>query len=71
MKVLAVGLLAAFITACAGPGGGKYGHLKGTPTYQACEYQAKVATPTSNSMMADVLREIQVRDMCIQTAVGY
>ena len=37
-----------------------------TPAYQACAYQAKVATPRTNSILADLYREEELTEMCMR-----
>ena len=36
-----------------------------SPYRSECQYQAKLATPGTNSVIADVMREMELTEMCI------
>ena len=41
-----------------------------SPYRAECQYQAKLATPGTNSVIADVFREQELTEMCIKTKSG-
>ena len=58
------------LTACAALVGGNFEHLQGTPDYRQCAYQAKSSTPGTTNAFADVMREMELKNMCL-SAKGY
>lgn len=49
---------------------GQFNHLRNSPDYKQCEYQAKAVTPSTNSPIADAVREVELTNMCMK-AKGY
>lgn len=61
---LIIALTALVIAGCAAH------PMANNPDYQQCEYEAMKATPGSNSVLADALRQHELTQMCMRNK-GY
>jgi hypothetical protein len=58
------------LAGCGTMTGGNFEYLSGTPAYQECAYQAKSSTPPTNNPFSDVMREQELKNMCLKSK-GY
>lgn len=62
-------LIVVAVLALTGCAANKYTNVSKSD-YDDCDYKAKVATPGSDSVLADALRITELRDMCLRNK-GY
>lgn len=61
MKYLLTAATVIVLAGCAGT----QRYDTSSPKYKQCAYQAKMATPDSRSVIADVFRERELIEMCM------